>query len=102
MFTRNRVLAAATVIGAHRAGNSGDHLVAVERTPEGRWRVLDIADGNVVVVDTLTSHDDRLAQAEALARDYAAEQDAYHRGVRAGDPLPRPVRDDADEWTWAA
>jgi hypothetical protein len=102
MFTRNRVLAAATVIGAHRAGNGDEHLVAVERTPEGRWRVLDIADENVVVVDTLTDHDDRLAQAEALARDYTAEQDAYHRGVRAGDPLARPVRNDAHESPWAA
>jgi hypothetical protein len=102
MLTRHLVLAAATVMGAHRAGDGSEHLVAVERTPEGRWRVLDIADGNVVVIDTLTGHDDRLAQAEALARDYAAEQDAYHRGVRAGDPLPRPVRDDTDESPWAA
>ena len=41
-----------------------------------------------IVVETLTGHDDRLAQAEALARDYAAEQEAYHHGLRDNDPLP--------------
>jgi hypothetical protein len=77
-----------TVTARYRAEDGGEHLVAVERTPEDRWRVLDIADGATRLVETLTGDADRLGQAEALARDYAAEQDAYHRGRRLEDPLP--------------
>jgi hypothetical protein len=92
-----------TVTARYRARDGDEHLVAVERTPEGRWRVLDIAGEHTVVVETLTGHDDRLAQAEALARDYAAEQDSYRRGARADDPLPAPSdRDDVEDTPWAA
>ena len=87
-----------TVTARYRARHGDEHLVVVERTPEGRWRVLDIAGEDTIVVETLTGHDDRLAQAEALARDYAAEQDAYHQGLRDNDPLhigePRGRRGD--------
>ena len=62
----------------------------VGRDDTGRWRVLDAAATRLVVVETLTGHDDRLDQAEALARDYAGEQAAYHDGTRQLDPLPRP------------
>ena len=50
--------------------------------------MLDIA-GSVTVVETLSAPDDRAAQAHALARDYAAEQQAFGLGLR-DDPLPRP------------
>jgi hypothetical protein len=50
--------------------------------------VLDRNGKHTRVVETLTGHDDRLAQAEALARDYAGEQQAYHDGERLTDPLP--------------
>ena len=91
-----------TVTARYRAQDGDEHLVAVERTPEGRWRILDIAGDDTVVVETLTGHDDRLAQAEALAHDYAAEQDAYHHGQRADDPLPLPARGNPAETPWAA
>jgi hypothetical protein len=91
-----------TVTARYRARDGSEHRVAVERTPEGRWRVLDIAGDTTVLVETLTGHDDRLDQANALARDYAAEQDDYHRGNRADDPLRGPGRDDAGEASWAA
>ena len=55
-----------------------------------------------LVVETLTGHDDRLAQAEALARDYAAEQQAYHHGQRLENPLPKPGDVDGEERSWAA
>jgi DNA-binding response OmpR family regulator len=45
----------------------------------------------IVLVETLTGHDDRIDQAEALALDYAAEQTAYHVGRRELAPLPRPL-----------
>jgi hypothetical protein len=64
--------------------------VLVGRDSAGRWQVLDASAIRVVVVDTLTGHDDRVAQAEALARDYASEKVAYHGGARRFDPLPRP------------
>jgi hypothetical protein len=91
-----------TVTARYRARDGSEHRVAVERTPEGRWRVLDIAGEDTVLVETLTGHDDRLEQAEALARDYAAEQQACHRGRRAEDPLERPGRERAGDATWAA
>jgi hypothetical protein len=66
------------------------HEVLVTRDPTGRWQVVDAAGAAIVVVETLTGHDDRLDQALALARDYAAEQQAYRDGRRESDPLPRP------------
>jgi hypothetical protein len=67
------------------------HEVLVTRDPGGRWQVVDAAGSKIVVVETLTGHDDRLDQALALARDYAAEQRAYRDGCRDSDPLPRPA-----------
>jgi glucose dehydrogenase len=86
----------------YRARDGTEHKVLVQRTPEGRWRVLDRRGDQTVVVETLTGHDDRLTQAEALARDYAAEQQAYHGGQRLENPLPKPGRDDGEEQPWAA
>ena len=81
---------AAQLGGRYRS--TGDwHEVLVTRDPSGRWQVLDATDSEIVVVETLTGHDDRLDQALALARDYAAEQHAFHDGSRDHDPLPRPV-----------
>ena len=86
----------------YRARDGTDHVVLTDRTPEGRWQVLDRADGHTLVVETLTGHDDRLAQAQALARDYAAEQQAYHDGDRLENPLPRPEPQTGEEQPWAA
>jgi hypothetical protein len=72
------------------AAPDGWHEVLVGRDESGRWRVVDAAATRLVLVETLTGHDDRLDQAEALARDYAGEKAAYHGGVRPFDPLPRP------------
>jgi hypothetical protein len=52
------------------------HEVLATRDPFGRWQVVDTARSEIVVVETLTGHDDRLDQAIALARDYAAEHQA--------------------------
>ena len=77
-------------IAGYRTRDGTDHVVLVGLTQEGRWQVLDRADHQAGVVETLTGPDDRAAQAEALARDYAAEQQAYHDGERLEDPLPAP------------
>ena len=77
------------IAARYRARDGREHRVVVGRCPDGRWRVLDIAGGTTVVVETLTAPDDRAAQAHALARDYAAEQQAFALGLR-DDPLPRP------------
>jgi hypothetical protein len=87
---------------SYRARAGTEHRVLVQRTPERRWQVLDAVDDHAIVVDTLTGHDDRLAQAEALARDYAAEQRAYHDGHRPHHPLPTPAADASQERPWAA
>ncbi len=90
-------MSAARAAGHYRSSWE-QHEVLVTRDPSGRWQVVDAASSSVVVVETLTGHDDRLDQALALARDYAAEQQAYQDARRASDPLPRPsMTDDARE-----
>jgi hypothetical protein len=89
-------------IARYRTRDGTDHVVLIGRTPEGCWRVLDRADGHAGVVETLTGHDDRLPQAEALARDYTAEQQAYHDGHRLEDPLPKPQPHAGEEQSCAA
>src|SRR3954454_24401703 len=74
---------------SYRARDGSQHDVLVLTTPAGRWRILDTSDDDAVHAETLTGNDDRLSQATALARDYAAEQQAYHDGERLEDPLPR-------------
>jgi hypothetical protein len=90
------------VTARYRARDGTNHRVTVGRTPEGRWRVLDTAADMAIVVETLTGHDDRRAEAQALARDYAAEQQAFELGLRASAPLPRPESTVEEERRWAA
>jgi hypothetical protein len=71
----------------YRAAGSW-HEVLTARDHAGRWQVLDSTGSRVTLVETLTGHDDRLGQAQALARDYADQQRAYHVGERETDPLP--------------
>jgi hypothetical protein len=85
----------------YRARDGTEHQVLAERTLEGRWRVVDSDGQTATVVETLAGHDDRLAQAQALAEDYAAEQQAYHDGHR-DDPLPRAGRAPNEEPPCAA
>lgn len=73
--------------GYERAGTW--HEVLVTRDPAGRWQVIDAAGSQMALIETLTGHDDRLHQAEALARDYADQQRAYQAGERESDPRPR-------------
>jgi hypothetical protein len=75
------------IAGYHAAG--AWHEVLVTRDPAGRWQVIDTVGSSVVLVETLTGHDDRLHQAQALARDYADQQQAYYGGEREANPLPR-------------
>jgi hypothetical protein len=65
------------------------HEVQVTRDPNGRWQVIDSVGSQATLVETLTGHDDRLLQAQALARDYADQQRAYRAGERESNPLPR-------------
>jgi hypothetical protein len=80
---------ATATVSAHYSSALGYHDVMVRRDAAGRWQVLDVNGPRMIVVETLTGHDDRLDQAEALARDYAEQQQAYRDGRRS-DPLPRP------------
>ena len=89
-------------LARYHARDGTDHLVSVDRTPEGRWRVLDTVADRVTVVETLTGHDDRQAQARAVALDYAAEQQAFQLGLRDHDPLPRRRPAIEPEQRWAA
>jgi hypothetical protein len=89
-------------LARYRARDGADHYVSVDHTPDGRWRVLDTVADRVTVVETLTGHDDRQAQARAVALDYAAEQQAFQLGLCAQDPLPKPESAIERERRWAA
>jgi hypothetical protein len=73
---------------ARYVARSAEHDVVVLRTGAGRWRVLDLADGETVHVESLLGHDDRRAQAIALALDYAHQMQLYCDGARLDHPLP--------------
>jgi hypothetical protein len=90
------------VTARYCARDGTEHVVSVARALDGRWRVLDTVAGTAVVVETLTGDDDRAAQAQALARDYADEQQAFHLGLRADAPLPIRRSADEREQRWAA
>ena len=75
------------VVAGYKSGGR-DHVVLVRRDTVGRWQVLDRAGARTRLVETLHGHDDRLAQAVALARDYARQQQAFHDGDRLESPLP--------------
>ena len=77
----------------YRARDGHDHHVSVGRTPEGGWRVLDKVADLAIVVETLTGHDDRKAQAHALARDYAAERQAFSSAAQERSAPQARVRD---------
>jgi hypothetical protein len=72
------------------AAADGWHDVLAGRDETGRWHVLDAAGSRLALVERLSGHDDRLDQAQALARDYASQQVAFRDGRRQLDPLPRP------------
>ena len=90
------------VTAHYRARDGTDHRVTAARTPEGRWCVVDTDADSAIVVETLTGHDDRQAQARALALDYAAEQQAFQLGLRDHHPLPRRRSAIEQEQRWAA
>jgi hypothetical protein len=83
------VAMASATVSARYSSALDRHEVVVRRDAAGRWQVLDVNGPRMIVVETLTGHDDRLDQAEALARDYAEQQQAYRDGRRS-NPLPRP------------
>jgi len=85
---------------ARYRARDGTHRVSAARTPKGRWCVLDTVADRVIVVETLTGRGDCRAQAQALALDYAAEQQAFQLGLRAHDPLPkhRPAIEQDQRW----
>jgi hypothetical protein len=69
-----------------------EHRMRLERSPEGRWRVLDESPAGVRLVEELTGCEDHRPQAEALARDYAQQAELAARGDA----------DDEPEIVWAA
>jgi len=53
----------------YRDATGARHQVLVRQSPEGAWQVLDIT-----VIETLTGVGEGRDAAEAIARDYVAEQ----------------------------
>jgi hypothetical protein len=85
-----------SVVARYRTRKGAEHVVAVQPAWRGAWHVLDLGDDGSTVVQVLPGHDDGLAEALALALDYASEKQAYHDGIRLNDPFRRrrpPVRE---------
>jgi hypothetical protein len=68
------------------------HAIRLEEAPGGRWRMLDVGPHGAALVEELSGPNDGQPQAEALARDYAAQAQLATRGAT----------EDEHEKTWAA
>jgi hypothetical protein len=75
-------------------------LVGVDSTDmTGVWSVYDVPVGGRHtqgwLVERLDGYDDKLPKATSLAKEYAADQQRFHRGERGEqakpDPLPCPI-----------
>jgi hypothetical protein len=88
-----------SIAARYRARDGTEHRVVIRRSPDGRWRVLDIAQ-TTTIIETIGGNGDGRAQADALARDYAVEQQAFQLGLR-DNPLPRTLSA-TREWRCAA
>lgn len=65
-----------TVTARYRDATGVTHQLAVRKTPDGAWEVIDRAGEQARVIDTLAGFGDGRPEAEALAREYAAH---HHR-----------------------
>jgi hypothetical protein len=86
-------------IGRYRDAVGVRHELAVRKTPDGDWQVLDLdveAD-TAHVIDTLAGDHDGRPQAEAVARDYLTTVDGCQVGTgsAAGDAIPEQGGPDA-------
>jgi hypothetical protein len=86
-------------IGSYRDAAGVGHELAVRRTSDGDWQVLDLdleAD-TAHVIDTLAGDQDGCPQAEAIARDYLTTVDGCQIGAgsAAGDAIPEQGGPDA-------
>ena len=84
------------IAARYRARDGTEHRVLIRRHPTGGWRVLDVGE-TTFIVETLTGSDDRLAQAEALARDYASRAAGLPPGPARGPAAARAARQPLDE-----
>ena len=50
------------------------HDIIVRRTEQGAWEILDTSPARTHLVDSLSGFDDGRPEAEAVARDYASQQ----------------------------
>ena len=58
----------------YRDRTTGAWHEVIVRNSAGAWEIVDNTPSETRTVDTLTEHGDGRAQAEAVARDYAAQQ----------------------------
>jgi hypothetical protein len=58
----------------YRDADGTVHDLVVRRSPQGAWEILDTSPAHTQLVDSLSGFDDGRPQAEAIARDYASQQ----------------------------
>ena len=67
----------------YRDSTTGAWHEVIVRNSAGAWEIIDNTPTETRTVDTLTEHGDGRAQAEAIARDYAAQQQQHATPRRA-------------------
>lgn len=81
---------------SYRDADGVHHTVVCDFQDAGVWRVLDVTDTEILLVERLGGFDDGLQQAQRLADDYVEQMNRYLDGERDGQPvahpLPNPVR----------
>ena len=80
----------------YRDAEGVHHTVVCDFIDAGAWRVLDVTDTDVLLVERLGGFDDDETKAQALADDYVEQIRRYLGGERdnqlVAHPLPSPLR----------
>lgn len=78
-------------ISTYADADGARHEIAVDVDPGGRFRVLDIAGEQALVVALLRGADDDAERAMSCAADYARQITDYLAGERDDMPCPHPL-----------
>ena len=83
---------------AHYQDARGVHHDVVVRKHDAAWQVLDVSARTTTVIETLTQ--EGRPEAEAIAREYAREQQAAHTATAGGRLLTGSRHDPAPRRRW--
>ena len=80
-----------TTIATYTGKDGEEHEIAVEQTPGGRFRVIDLTASETLLVCNLDDYDDWGDAAVSAAEDYERQIRLYLAGERDDMPVPHPL-----------